>query len=41
VIRFSGGTESMGPITQKLYDTLTGIQMGIIEAPADWIHQMM
>ncbi|MCM1186105.1 MAG: branched-chain amino acid aminotransferase [Lachnoclostridium sp.] len=33
----SGMTE-MGPITQKLYDTLTGIQMGRIEAPKGWIH---
>ena len=23
----------MGPVIQKLYDTLTGIQMGHIEAP--------
>jgi branched-chain amino acid aminotransferase len=27
----------MGPVTQKLYDTLTGIQMGRIEAPEGWI----
>lgn len=33
----SGMTE-MGPITKKLYDTLTGIQMGHIEAPEGWIH---
>ncbi|WP_373217839.1 branched-chain amino acid aminotransferase [Ruminococcus sp. 5_1_39BFAA] len=32
----SGMTE-MGPITKKLYDTLTGIQMGRIEAPKGWI----
>ena len=32
------GMEKMGPITQKLYDTLTGIQMGRIEAPQGWIH---
>ena len=31
------GMEKMGPITQKLYDTLTGIQMGHIEAPEGWI----
>ncbi|MDE7367131.1 MAG: branched-chain amino acid aminotransferase [Lachnospiraceae bacterium] len=31
------GMNAMGPITQKLYDTLTGIQMGRIEAPKDWI----
>lgn len=29
--------EQMGEITQKLYDTLTGIQMGRIEAPEGWI----
>jgi len=27
----------MGPVTQKLYDTLTGIQMGRIEAPEGWL----
>ena len=27
-------------ITKKLYDTLTGIQMGRIEAPAGWIHEI-
>ncbi len=32
----SGMTE-MGPVTRKLYDTLTGIQMGRIEAPEGWI----
>ena len=32
------GMEKMGPVTQKLYDTLTGIQMGRLEAPAGWIH---
>lgn len=31
------GMERMGPVTQKLYDTLTGIQMGTIEAPEGWI----
>ena len=29
--------EKMGPVTQKLYETLTGIQMGKIEAPEGWI----
>ena len=33
-----GGMEKMGPITQKLYDTLTGIQMGRLEAPKGWIY---
>ena len=32
------GMSEMGPITKKLYDTLTGIQMGRIEAPEGWIH---
>ncbi len=31
------GMSAMGPVTQRLYDTLTGIQMGRIEAPAGWI----
>ena len=31
------GMDDMGPITKKLYDTLTGIQMGRIEAPKGWI----
>lgn len=31
------GMEKMGPITQKLYETLTGIQMGLVEAPEGWI----
>ena len=36
-ICFPSGMEKMGPITQKLYDTLTGIQMGHIPAPEGWI----
>ncbi len=36
-ICFPSGMEKMGPITQKLRDTLTGIQMGTIEAPEGWI----
>ena len=36
----SGMTE-MGPVTKKLYDTLTGIQMGRIEAPEGWIKEIM
>lgn len=36
-ICFPSGMEEMGPITKKLYDTLTGIQMGEIEAPEGWI----
>ena len=36
-ISFPSGMEEMGPVTKKLYDTLTGIQMGRIEAPEGWI----
>jgi branched-chain amino acid aminotransferase len=36
-ICFPSGMEEMGPWTKKLYDTLTGIQMGRIEAPEGWI----
>ena len=32
------GMTHMGPVTQKLYDTLTGIQMGRIPAPEGWLH---
>lgn len=31
------GMNDMGPVTKKLYDTLTGIQMGRIDAPEGWI----
>ncbi len=31
------GMADMGPVTKKLYDTLTGIQMGRLEAPKGWI----
>lgn len=37
-ICFASGMEEMGPVTKQLYDTLTGIQMGRIEAPEGWIH---
>lgn len=36
-ICFPSGMEEMGPVTRKLYETLTGIQMGEIEAPEGWI----
>ncbi len=34
------GMADMGPVTKKLYDTLTGIQMGRIEAPEGWIQEI-
>lgn len=36
-ILFPSGMEKMGTISQKLYETLTGIQYGKIEAPEGWI----
>ncbi len=40
-IYLPSGMEEMGPITKKLYDTLTGIQMGRIEAPEGWIKEIL
>ena len=37
VFEFASGMEEMGPVLKKLYDTLTGIQMGRLEAPEGWI----
>ena len=34
------GMEDMGPVTKKLYNTLRGIQMGEVEAPAGWIFEI-
>ena len=31
------GMNEMGPVTKKLYETLTGIQMGRLEAPKGWL----
>lgn len=31
------GMSEMGPVTKKLYETLTGIQMGTIKAPEGWV----
>ena len=39
-IAFASGMEEMGPTIKKLYDTLTGIQMGTVEAPEGWIHEI-
>lgn len=32
------GMDEMGPVTKKLYETFTGIQMGRIQAPKGWIY---
>ena len=37
-ICFPSGMEEMGPMTKKLYDTLTGIQMGTVEDKEGWVH---
>lgn len=39
-IAFPSGMEEMGPTIKKLYDTLTGIQMGTIKGPEGWIHEI-
>lgn len=39
-ICFPAGMDKMGEITQKLYDTLTGIQIGRIDAPEGWIREI-
>lgn len=39
-IVFPGGLDEVGPTIKKLYDTLTGIQLGTIEAPEGWIHEI-
>lgn len=40
-ICFDSGMNEMGSITKKLYDTLTGIQMGSIDAPTGWIRKIV
>ena len=39
-IAFPSGMDEMGPTIKKLYDTLIGIQMGTVEAPEGWIHEI-
>ncbi|MEE1228554.1 MAG: branched-chain amino acid aminotransferase [Lachnospiraceae bacterium] len=36
-IEFPSGMEKMGPVIQKIYDTLVGIQHAQIEAPEGWL----
>ena len=40
-ILLPSGMEEMGPMTKKLYETLTGIQMGKIEGPQGWVHTIL
>ena len=39
-IIFPSGMEKMGPVLQKLYDTLRGIQLGTVPAPEGWIRKI-
>lgn len=39
-IKLPSGMDEMGPVTKKLYDTLTGIQMGHIPGPEGWIYEI-
>ena len=39
-ICFPSGMTEMGPVTKKLYDTLTGIQMGKIEDKFGWLYEI-
>ena len=39
-IRLPSGMEQPGEITLKLYETLTGIQMGTIKGPEGWVHEI-
>ena len=38
---FPSGMNEMGEITKKLYDMLTGIQMGTVKAPEGWIRKIL
>ena len=40
-ICFPSGMDEMGPVVKKLYDTLTGIQMGRIEGPEGWVRRIL
>lgn len=40
-IVFASGMDSMGPVLTKLRETLTGIQMGDVEAPEGWIRKIL
>ena len=39
-ICFPSGMDEMGHVTKKLRDTLTGIQMGHIDGPDGWVHEI-
>ena len=39
-IPIASGMEKMGPVLQKLYDELRGIQLCEIEGPEGWVHEV-
>lgn len=39
-ITFANSETTMGPVLKQVYDTLTGIQIGRIAAPAGWIYEV-
>lgn len=39
-IKFPSGMNKMGPVIKKLYQTLTQMQLGVIEAPEGWIRKI-
>lgn len=39
-ITFAHSETTMGPVLKKVYDTLTGIQLGRIAAPAGWVYEV-
>jgi branched-chain-amino-acid transaminase len=40
-VELPSGPHRMGDKLQKIYDTLTGIQLGLIEAPEGWIREIL
>ena len=40
-IIFNGDETKVGPITMELYKTLIAIQLGDIEAPENWVKQIL
>ena len=39
-ICFPSGMDEMGPTIRRLYDTLTGIQLGLLDGPEGWVHEI-
>lgn len=40
-IVFRDSNKAMGPVTKQLYDTITGMQLGKVEAPEGWIRKIL